>query len=112
MVGTLLEVGRGEIERSGSWLWHAVNVHPDLPPHLRPPKFVNERGVYEDEPLNLGFLVVGETKSLMVLQRFEEIDGRIARLRSYNFNPEVLQEVGSKLGLTVGQVPYRFQDAP
>jgi RNA polymerase sigma-70 factor (ECF subfamily) len=108
MVGNLVEVGRKQFEAKGSWLWQAVNVHPDMPPELRPPKFLNERAMVHGEPMMLGFIEHGNAKILMAIARFEETDGRIARIRSYNFNPEVLQEVGGELGYTVGQVPYRF----
>ena len=108
MVGNLLEVGRKQFEAKGSWLWQAVNVHPDMPPELRPPKFLNERVILHEEPMMLGFIVHGNAKILMAIARFEEMDGQIARIRSYNFNPEVLHEVGGELGYTVGQVPYRF----
>jgi RNA polymerase sigma-70 factor (ECF subfamily) len=108
MVGNLLEVGRKQFEAKGSWLWQAVNVHPDMPPELRPPKFLNERIILHGEPMMLGFIVHGNAKILMAIARFEEMDGQIARIRTYNFNPEGLQEIGGELGYTVGQVPYRF----
>ena len=108
MVGNLLEVGRKQFEAKGSWLWQAVNVHPDMPPELRPPKFFNARVTVQGEPMMFGFIVNGNVKILMAIARFEEIEGQIARIRSYNFNPELLQEVGTQLGYTVGQVPYRF----
>jgi len=108
MVGNLLEVGRKQFEAKGTWLWQAVNVHPDMPPELRPPKFLNERAIVHGEPLMLGFIVYGNEKILMAIARFEEMDAQIARIRSYNLNLEVLQEVGRELGYTVGQVPYRF----
>jgi RNA polymerase sigma-70 factor, ECF subfamily len=108
MVGNLLEVGRKQFEAKGSWLWQAVNLHPDMPPELRPPKFLNERVIIHGEPMMLGLIVHGNAKILMAIARFEELDGQIARIRSYNFNPEVLQEIGGELGYNVGQVPYRF----
>ena len=107
-VGNLLEVGRQQFQKKGSWLWHAVNVHPDMPPDLRPPKYINERTIFEGEPLLLGFMVLPDAKFLMAVARFEEVDGKIARIRAYNFNPEVLKEIAGKLGLVEGQVPYRF----
>jgi RNA polymerase sigma-70 factor, ECF subfamily len=107
-VGNLLEVGRQQFQKKGSWLWHAVNVHPDIPPDLRPPKYVNERAIFDDEPLMLGFMVLPDAKFLMAVARLEEADGKIARIRSYNFNPEVLKEIAGILGLVEGQVPYRF----
>ena len=97
-----------QFESKGSWLWHSVHVHPDLPAQLRPPKFVNERTTFKGEPMVLGFMVHGESKLLMAVVRFEEEDGRISRIRAYNFSPEVIQEVGAELGLTAGVVPYRF----
>ena len=108
MPGNLVEVGRQEFERKGSWLWHAVHVHPDLPAELRPPKFVNERATFNGEPVLLGFLTAGDAKFLMAVVRFEEEDDRISRIRAYNFSPEVIAEVGGELGLTAGIVPYRF----
>ena len=108
MPGNLVEVGRQEFERKGSWLWQAVHVHPDLPADLRPPKFLNERATLNGEPLLLGFIVHGDTKLLMAVVRFEEEDGHISRIRAYNFSPEVIQEAAAELGLTAGVVPYRF----
>ena len=107
-VGNLLEVGRRQFQKKGSWLWHAVNVHPDMPPNLRPPKYTNERAIFDGKPLMLGFMVLPDAKFQMAVARFEEVDGKIARIRSYNFNPEVLKEIAGNLGLVEGQVPYRF----
>jgi RNA polymerase sigma-70 factor, ECF subfamily len=108
MPGNLMEVGRKEFENKGSWLWQAVHVHPDMPAELRPPKFFNERATFKGEPILLGFLVHGDSKLLMAVVRFEEEDGRISRIRAYNFSPDVIQELGADLGLTAGFVPYRF----
>lgn len=54
-VGNPLEVGRLQFQKKGSWLWHAVNVHPDMPPDLRPPKYINEREIFDGELLYAGF---------------------------------------------------------
>jgi RNA polymerase sigma-70 factor (ECF subfamily) len=108
MPGLLVEAGREEFARKGSWLWQAVHVHPDLPAELRPPKFVNERAIFRGEPMMLGFMEHGDSKLLMAVARFEEEAGRIALIRSYNFSPEVIQEAGKELGLEAGFVPYRF----
>lgn len=108
MPGNLLEVGRKQFESKGSWLWQAVHVHPDMPAELRPPKFVNQRVIFEGEPMLLGFLVQGDSRFLMAVVRFEEEAGQISRIRAYNFSPEVIQEVGGGLGLAAGVVPYRF----
>jgi len=108
MPGNLVEVGRKQFESKGSWLWHAVHVHPDLPAEMRPPKFVNERATFKGEPMVLGFLEAGDAKLLMNVIRFEEHDGLIARIRAYDFSPELIQEVGAELGRAAGFVPYRF----
>ena len=112
MPGNLVEVGRKQFESKGSWLWHAVYVHPDLPAQMRPPKFVNERATFEGEPIALGFMVHGDSKLLMMVGRFDEQDGLIARIRAYNFSPEMIQEVGAELGFAAGVVPYRFPAPP
>jgi RNA polymerase sigma-70 factor (ECF subfamily) len=106
--GGVLEVGRAQFEKPGTWLWQSVHVHPDLPPELRPPKWVNERALFRGEPVMLSFDPVAEGRPLMGVARFEEEDGRIARLRSYIFCPETLEEVAAELGLRTGPALYRF----
>jgi RNA polymerase sigma-70 factor (ECF subfamily) len=106
--GGVLEVGRAQFEQKGTWLWHSVHVHPDLPPEVRPPKWVNERVVFRGEPIVLSFDPVAEGRPLMGIARLEEQDGRIARLRSYIFCPETLREVADELGLATGPALYRF----
>jgi RNA polymerase sigma-70 factor (ECF subfamily) len=106
--GNLFEVGRKEFSTAGSWLWQAVHVHADAPESLRPPRFVNERAVYQGEPMLVAFLEHGDARLLMAVARFEEQDGRISRIRAYNFSPQVIQEVGADLGVAAGFVPYRF----
>jgi RNA polymerase sigma-70 factor, ECF subfamily len=108
MPGALLEVGRAEFERKGSWLWQAVNVHPDLPPEMRPPKWTNERVIFGDEPIVLGFMPLPDGRVLQGITRFEEAGGRISKIRSYCFSPEAAQEIADRLGLKVGWIPYRF----
>jgi RNA polymerase sigma-70 factor (ECF subfamily) len=108
MPGALVEVGRAEFQREGGWLWQAVNVHPDLPPDVRPPKWVNERVDFHGEPIVLGFMPLPDGRMLQGITRFEEADGKIARIRSYCFSPELAAEIAQALGLTVGWIPYRF----
>jgi len=108
MPGMLLETGRSAFERKGSWLWHAVNVHPDLPPGMRPPKWINERVEFHGEHIVLGFLPPPHERLLQGINRFEEADGQIARIRSYCFNPELVQDIASELGLKAGGILYRI----
>jgi RNA polymerase sigma-70 factor (ECF subfamily) len=108
MPGALIEVGRREFERKGSWLWQEVNVHPDLPPEVRPPKWSNRRVMFQGEPIVLGLAPAPDGPRLQGITRFEEDDGKIARIRSYCFSPETAAEVAQAFGLEVGWIPYRF----
>jgi RNA polymerase sigma-70 factor (ECF subfamily) len=112
MPGHLAESGRTQFERKGGWLWQAVNVHPDLPPDKRPPKWLNERVVFDGEPIVLGFMPISEGRLLQGITRFEEEDGKIIRIRSYCFSPDLAAEVAGALGLAVGWIPYRFPSFP
>ena len=106
--GSLVEVGRAQFEREGSFLWQSVNVHPELPPEVRPPKWRNERAEFEGEPLMLSFGPVDGGERLMGVTRFEEEDGKIAHLRAYIFTPETVRAVGDALGFRVLTGLYRF----
>jgi len=106
--GSLVEVGRAQFEREGSFLWQSVNVHPELPADVRPKKWRNERAIYEGEPLVLSFGPVGDGERLMGLTRLEQSDGKIARLRAYIFTPETIRVVGKALGRPVMTGLYRF----
>ena len=108
MPGALVEMGRAEFGRKGSWLWQAVNVHPDIPADMRPPKWTNERVDFRDEPIVLGFMPLPDGPVLQGITRFEEADGKISRIRSYCFTPETAAEVAHELKLKVGWIPYRF----
>jgi len=108
MPGTLLEVGRREFERKGSWLWQAVHVHPDMPAEIRPPKWSNACVDFRGEPIVLGFMPSPDGRMLQGITRFEEADRRIARIRSYCFSRELAEEVAGELGLRVGWIPHRL----
>ncbi len=107
MLPSLVETGLDQFERKGSWFWHAVHVHPELPAEIRPEKFVNERGHFQGEAVMLSFSLGTGRKLLEAVARLEERDGRITRVRAYNFCPETVREVGDALGLEVGAIPYR-----
>lgn len=108
MKGALVEVGRTQFERKGSWLWQAVHVHPDLPSDMRPPKWLNQLVLFRGEPIVLGFMPLPDGRLLQGITRFEEEDGKVARIHSYCFSPETAAEVAAELGVKTGWIPYRF----
>ncbi|MGH0032087.1 MAG: sigma-70 family RNA polymerase sigma factor [Myxococcota bacterium] len=66
-----------------------------------------ERIAFEGEWI-LGFFVSGERgEALMTVMRFDEHAGRIARLRSYGFCPEVVRAVAAELGVPAWTGIYR-----
>ena len=107
-LGALVEVGRGQFGREGSFLWQSVNVHPELPAERRPKKWRNERAIFEGEPLVLSFGPVDDGERLMGVTRLEQSDGKISRLRAYIFTPETIRVVGKSLGYPVLTGLYRF----
>jgi len=111
-VGSLLEVGRDEFSRSGSWLWQSVHVHPDLPPEHRPPRWRAERSDFRGEPVMLSFSPFQGEDWLQSITRFETADGKVTRVRAYYFCPETMREVAAELGFPAGHVLYRFPFPP
>ncbi|MEN8184285.1 MAG: RNA polymerase sigma factor [Myxococcota bacterium] len=107
--GSLLELGRAEFEREGSWLWQSCHVHPELPKKLRPKKWEAEAAVFRGEPVMLSFSRdEGGERRLQSITRFEEHEERIARVRAYYFCPETLQVVAEELGVPLGPTLYRL----
>jgi RNA polymerase sigma-70 factor (ECF subfamily) len=107
----LSEVGRKQFEKPGSWLWQSVHVHPELPADLRPPKWINRVVEFRGEWVALGLLPSASGGTLQGVNRFEEAEGKVSRIRSYCFAPETIAEVAANLGLQAGNVPYRFPGA-
>ncbi len=106
--GSLLEIGRDQFERRGSWLWQSCHVHPDLPEALRPKRWEAEAAVLRGEPVMLSFSTEFGGRKLQSLTRVEELEGRVARVRAYYMCPETMQEVAAELGLPLGPVLYRL----
>jgi len=59
------------------------------------------------EPILLSFATRLGYEALEVVVRFEERDGRIARIRAYGFCPETVRAVGEALGVRVRTGFYR-----
>jgi RNA polymerase sigma-70 factor (ECF subfamily) len=106
-LGSLIEVGREQFSQKGSWLWQSVHVHPDLPPEIRPKKWENGFAFYDGEPVMLSFTGQAGARALQSITRFEEVDGKVSRIRAYYLCPETMREVSETLGLPLGVIPHR-----
>ena len=84
-----------------------VHGHDEWPPQTRPDSVRIERVDFEGEPIVLLFATRWGSEALEVIFRFEEQDGRIARLRAYGFCPETIRAVGEALGVPVLTGLYR-----
>ncbi len=107
-VGEALQFGRESFERTDrNILYRVVHGHDEWPPELQPDAVRAERGELEGEPILLWFVTRRGREALEVVFRFEEQDGRIARLRTYAFCPETMRAVGKALGVRVRTGLYR-----
>jgi RNA polymerase sigma-70 factor (ECF subfamily) len=107
-VGCSLEFGDENFRRDGGWFHRAVFGHPEWPAEFQYESSRLERAAFEGEPVALGLVVRRGREALEQVLRFDERDGRIARLRGYAFCPETIREVGAALGLRVRTGLYRY----
>jgi len=107
-VGNSYHIGRGQ-PRQGTpeFLRKVVHGHEEWPPQTRPDAVRIERVEFEGEPIVLLFATRWGSEALEVVFRFDEQDGRIARIRAYGFCPETVSAVGETLGLPVRTGLYR-----
>lgn len=96
--GYLAEHGRKEFERSGSWLWSACHGHPNRPKLLQGLQLREQRILYHGEPIVLSLHERGGSEGLVSVLRFEELEGKVARLGCYA-GPEFIRELSEELGL-------------
>ena len=61
----------------------------------------------DGEPIGCIFIRFRGTDHLMAVMRFEEVEGRVSRLRIYGFCPETMREVAERLGTPVLTGIYR-----
>jgi RNA polymerase sigma-70 factor (ECF subfamily) len=66
-----------------------------------------ERRALEGEPIGCVFIRFRGADHLMAVMRFEEVEGRVSRLRIYGFCPETMREVAQRLGTPVLTGIYR-----
>lgn len=107
-VGEALQFGRETFERKErNILYHMVHGHPEWPVAFQPEAVRPECATLEGEPVLLWLVTRRGREALEVLFRFEEEDGRIARLRTYAFCPETMRAAGEALRLRVRTGLYR-----
>jgi RNA polymerase sigma-70 factor (ECF subfamily) len=66
-----------------------------------------ERRELDGEPIGCLFIRFRGADHLMAAMRFEEVEGRVSRLRIYGFCPETMREVAERLGVPVLTGIYR-----
>ena len=106
--GNSFHIGPDPSEGFPRFLRSVVHAHPEWPPQFQPESKRLERVEFEGEPIVLAFRTYpGREEALTSILRFEERDGRIARIRSYAFCPETIRAVGELLGVSVLTGLYR-----
>jgi RNA polymerase sigma-70 factor (ECF subfamily) len=107
-VGNSFHVGRGDAAAGTRHFLHKVVYgHDEWPPQTRPESVRIARVEVEGEPVVLMLVTRGGDEALEVVFRFEETDGRIARIRAYGFCPETVRAVGEVLGIPTRTGLYR-----
>ena len=94
-------------EGTPEFLHKVVYGHDEWPPQTRPDSVRIERIEFEGEPIVLLLATRWGSEALEVVFRFEEQDGRIARIRAYGFCPETVRAIGDALGVEVRTGLYR-----
>jgi RNA polymerase sigma-70 factor (ECF subfamily) len=106
-VGNSLHVGLAEPDGVRGFLRAVVYGHPEWPAIFTPDSKRLRRVELEGEPILLSLATRKGEEAIESLFRFEERDGRIARIRSYAFCPDTVRAVGEALGLPVRTGLYR-----
>src|SRR2546425_4035927 len=86
-VGNSVHIGLDPSEGTPQFLYKVVHGHDEWPPQTRPDSVRIERVEFEGEPIALLFATRWGREALEDVFRFEEQDGRIARIRAYGFCP-------------------------
>jgi RNA polymerase sigma-70 factor (ECF subfamily) len=107
-VGCGVQVGREAFSGKDGWFHAAVYGHPEWPEWLQYSSPRMQRAICGGEPVALGFTTRQGKEALEQVLRFDEQDGRIARLRGYAFCPETIREIGAEVGQRVRTGLYRY----
>jgi len=88
-----------------------VHGHPEWPEAFQREARRLERVDFEGEPIVLGLATRHGQEAVEAVFRFEEREGKIARIRAYAFCPETMRAVGEALGRRVRTGIYRAPTA-
>jgi RNA polymerase sigma-70 factor (ECF subfamily) len=106
-VGNSYHVGLDPASGVPRFLRAVVHGHPEWPDPFQRESRRLARAAFDGEPILLGFATRNGREALEAVFRFEEREGRIARIRAYGFCPETMREVGEALGVRVRTGIYR-----
>lgn len=106
-VGNSVHIGLDPTEGVPRFLHKVLHGHAEWPPEFQREAARLERVAFADEPIVLAFATLRGREALQSVMRFEEQEGRIARIRSYAFCPETIRAVGDELGVKVRTGIYR-----
>jgi RNA polymerase sigma-70 factor (ECF subfamily) len=105
-LGCAYSSGRKALEEG--FLDKALNGHPEWPASFQYESARLERTLLSGEPIALGMVVRRGREALEQVMRFEEEAGHVVRIRTYAFCPEVMREIGERLGVPVRTGLYRY----
>jgi RNA polymerase sigma-70 factor, ECF subfamily len=105
MSGINNEFGREGFEQEQGWFHHTV---VGFPGDYEQPEVRWERREFRSEPLIVQLHRLWGEAALTSVIRLETVDGKVARVRCYTFNPDAVREVGAELGLNCGPLFYSF----
>lgn len=106
-VGNSFHIGKDPEHGTPRFLHAVVHGHAEWPAEYRSTTQRLQRVDFEGEPVLLALVSRGGRESLQSVFRFDEEDGRIARIRSYGFCPETIHAVAASLGLRARTGLYR-----
>ncbi len=106
-VGNSFHIGSDPAAGTPRFLHAMVYGHREWPPEFRRDSARIERVEFEGESIVLAFRTYKGREALESIYRFEEQDGRIARIRSYAFCPETVRALGEAFGVPVRTGIYR-----
>lgn len=106
-VGNSIHIGLDPVGGVPRFFYSVVHGHPEWPREFQRDSARVERVDFAGEPILVFFATRHGREALQSVMRFEEEDGRIARIRSYGFCPETIRAVGEALGVRVRTGIYR-----